>query len=278
MQLILVWLSGVKEVAGFKFQWPGAFHHARFMAKSLYILKLDLLTTQCDILSKEEEQQVGRLALFVGVYFGKWFLQCGLASNAPYRTLSTFEQMLNFSEFDIELAFTVMDSMRRHTWYLTQQWVVVSLADTNCPEEERKGVASALANTPRPEQFVPGKPHLPVDFWPESGVRPSLASFVGPLSWLLPFLLNLGPEDMQWLLLKVNQWPLICGYRKFSDIVKKLLVVNDPAERGVKLIQDFVDTSTDESLRQARMISASEQRKKMSKNATKKQMKDSSLK
>ena len=70
----------------------------------------------------------------------------------------------------------------------------------------------------------------------------------------------------------------MCGYRNFSDNVKKLLVVNDPTERGVKLIQDFVNTSTDESLRQARMISASEQRKKMPKNATKRQMKDSSLK
>ena len=109
------------------------------MAKSLYVL--DMITTKCNILSKHEKEQVGRLALFVGVYFGKWFLQCGLASTVPYRTINTFEQMLNFSEFDIELAFTVMDSMRRHTWYLTQQWVVVCLE-----EEERKGVATALVN------------------------------------------------------------------------------------------------------------------------------------
>ena len=94
-------------------------------------------------LSKEEKQQVSRLALFVGVYFGIWFLECGLASIAPYKTITSFEQMVNFSEFDIQLAFTVMDSMRRHTWYITEQWVVVCLADTHCPEEERKAVATA---------------------------------------------------------------------------------------------------------------------------------------
>ena len=39
------------------------------------------------------------------------------------------------------------------------------------------------------------------------------------------------------------------------------------------MIQDFVATSTDEDLRQARMLSASDQRKKLSKNVTKKKMK-----
>ena len=51
VQLILVWLGGVAEVPGFKFQWPGAYHQARFMAKSLYILKLNMLSSQIQILS-----------------------------------------------------------------------------------------------------------------------------------------------------------------------------------------------------------------------------------
>ena len=78
---------------------------------------------------------------------------------------------------------------------------------------------------------------------------------------------------MKWLFLEVNQWTLLSGYRKFADFVMRLLVVNDPAERGVELIQDFVATSSDEDLRQARLISASEQRKKLSKNVSKEQMK-----
>ena len=58
----------------FKFQWPGAFHHARFLAKSLYILKLEMLSTQIYTLSEEEEMdQVVCLALCVGIYFGVWF-------------------------------------------------------------------------------------------------------------------------------------------------------------------------------------------------------------
>ena len=272
LELILVWLGGANMVSNFKFQWPGAYHHARFMAKSLYILKMDMLDKQFNFLSKNQKEQVSRLALFVGVYFGVWFLQCSVVSTAPLRTLNSFEQMINFSEFDNHLAFTVMDSMRRHTWYLTEQWVVVSLADTDCSDKERKAVASALSNTPRPDKFTPGKPNLPVEFWPESGIKPGLDTFVGQQSWLLPSLLNLTSENMEWLDLDVHQWQLMSGFRKFSNFVRKLLVVNDPAERGVKLIQDFVSTSTDESLRQARMISAIDQRKKYPTNMTKMEM------
>ena len=164
--------------------------------------------------------------------------------------------MILFTEFDIELGFRVCESMLNHTWYLTQQWAPACLADEDCPEDERKAVAVALANTDRPDHFKPGKPVLPKDIWPEEGERPSLSSFVGPSSWLLPHLLGLTNEQMEGLRLEVYQWHLMSGFRRFSEFVNKIQVVNDAAERAVKLIQDFVGCSEDETVRQERMISA----------------------
>ena len=184
-----------------------------------------------------------------------------------------FQQMLNFTEINPHLGFTVIESITNHTWYLTEQWVIASLADEDCPAEERKAVATALSQTPRPESFPPGKPKLPKDFWPESGDMPSLSQFVGPKSWLLPHILKLTDENMEWLHLEVHQWSLMSGYKKFSSFVHGLVVVNDPAERGVKLIQDFIDTSQDEELRQWQILSESDQRKKYSKNMRKQDMK-----
>ena len=186
------------------------------MAKSLYILNLDLLHSKFKFLTNIKKEQVSRLAVFVGVYYGRWFLQCSLAASAPYRTIQSFRQMLEFSEHDNHLAFTVMDSMRRHTWYITEQWVVVSLFDKECPVEEKIAVARALAETPQPSQFKPGKPVLPVEFWPESGEIPSLKNFVGPYSWLLPHILDIPVEDMEWLNMEVNQWPHSSGLGVFK--------------------------------------------------------------
>ena len=87
------------------------------------------------------------MALFAGVYFERLFLQCAVPTSAPYRTITSFQQMLSFSEFDIQLTFTMMDSMLCHTWYITEQWVIVCLADSHCPEEEKKAVATVLAKT-----------------------------------------------------------------------------------------------------------------------------------
>ena len=58
-----------------------------------------------------------------------------------------------------------------------------------------------------------------------------------------------------------------------AEFISRLLVVNDPAERSVKLIQEFVNTTHDEELRQARMQSASDQMKKYPVNMSKKKLK-----
>ena len=112
--------------------------------------------------------------------------------------------MLNFTENNLHLGFTVLDSLMNHTWYRTEQWVIVCLADANCPEQERKCVASVLPSTSRQETFSPDKPALPQDLWPENGEMPSLSTFVGQKSWLLPHLLNLSDENMEWLNVDVH--------------------------------------------------------------------------
>ena len=145
-----MWLGGANEVQNFKFQWPGAHHHARFMGKELYILKMDLLKDQLSFLTVNEKDQISQLAIFTALYQAIWFLQCNVAVSAPYSTLQCFDQMVKFTEFNLHLAFTICDILVNHTWYLSESWVVVSLVDEDCPEEERRAVADQLLANPRP--------------------------------------------------------------------------------------------------------------------------------
>ena len=46
-QLTIMWLGGVVE--NFQFQWPGPVHHARFIAKAIYYLKMQLTSTYTTI-------------------------------------------------------------------------------------------------------------------------------------------------------------------------------------------------------------------------------------
>ena len=89
-----------------------------------------------------------------------------------------------------------------------------------------------------------------------------LPHLIGERSWLIPNLLEIADDDMVWLRLRVDEWPLLKGYKKISNYVKGLLVTNDSAERGVSLIQNFVSRSTDEELRQDILLAVQDHREK----------------
>ena len=99
-----------------------------------------------------------------------------------------------------------------------------------------------------------------------------LVKLVGPRSWTMFNMLNMSSEDMEWLQEDASTWILRETYRTFVSFTKGLQVVNDPAERGIKIIEDFIHVSKDEALRQDLILAVSEHRKNHSLNMTKKSL------
>ena len=91
--------------------------------------------------------------------------------------------------------------------------------------------------------------------------QPSLAEFVNKNSRIIFDILDIKNNDTDWLRLPPSVWHLITPFKKFQNFIKNLPVVNDAAERNVKLIQDFVDSSTDEELRQDLLLAVGMKRK-----------------
>ena len=85
-------------------------------------------------------------------------------------------------------------------------------------------------------------------------------------------MLNMSTEDMEWLQEDPSSWILSETYRSFVEFVKGLQVVNDPAERGIKAIEDFIDISKDEGVRQDLILAVAEHRKQFSFKMTKKSL------
>ena len=147
--------------------------------------------------------------------------------------------------------------MSRHGWYLGERLSIFCLFDESIPSEVRAAVAKALHETPRGPNVVGGKPKFPRvtedQFWMDILPREetsALVKLVGPDSWFIPNLLGLSEDDMVWLLIRVDEWQLLPGYKRMMNFVKGLSVTNDCAEMGVALIQNFVNSTNDESLRQ----------------------------
>jgi hypothetical protein len=71
-------------------------------------------------------------------------------------------------------------------------------------------------------------------------------------------------EKLEWLMLPPNTWSLMSQFKRFSEFVLNLPVVNDAAERNVKLLQDFINMSHDEGLRQDLLLAVELKRKSSS--------------
>ena len=72
LELMIVYLGGT--VPDFSFKMPGADHHARWMSKAIYNLKIKLLSKVFS-LSPEEEIQVELICEFTAVLYVKYWLQ-----------------------------------------------------------------------------------------------------------------------------------------------------------------------------------------------------------
>ena len=104
-------------------------------------------------------------------------------------------------------------------------------------------------------------------FWPDN-TTPSLASFIGMESFLVFHYLDLLDFDgLAWLSSPVDTWTESDEYMKLEAFISSLSVVNDSAERTVKLMQDVMkDGMRDEVSLQHKFVAVKESRKRLPSN------------
>ena len=126
--------------------------------------------------------------------------------------------------------------------------IVLALADSRVPEDERQELATAVADALEDwggEELdvrlveKPG-PNLASGNLHWANGRPRLSSFVTSDSSMIFRLLDQQPNDLAWLREPVEEWENYPPYVEFEFYVKKMAVVNDPAERIIGLIKPIV--------------------------------------
>ena len=137
------------------------------------------------------------------------------------------------------IAEEVMKSIKRQAWYLTQELAILSLFDKEILHEGRRHIADTLLAIPVPAAFAPGKPSFPINILDADS---TIASFIGPKSWLLFHLLG---QDGAWLRLPVCEWNDSQDYKAMSAVISDLAVVNDTAERSIKDVEEFANYARD---------------------------------
>ena len=176
VHLSIAYLEGVPD--GFHFVPPGAAHEARFMGTSLYVLKLVMTRNILSLMSEEKIQKLEELADFIAVYYVPYFLQTSLTTRAPALDHQLIQDMKQLSLMNLNLGNSIISSLYYHGYYLTQELVVLALADETLAEDVRGRIALKMIETPNcnPERN-PAKPNIPEE---EMCEEFDLPDYVGP--------------------------------------------------------------------------------------------------
>ena len=114
------------------------------MASSLYILKLAMLAnvTPPRLLTARKLQGIDKMAEFIALFHGPWFLQARLPAPSPRLDLQLWYHMCLYEVTNRDLALEVKASLIRYLWYLTGSLVILGLFDDELHPEVKHEMAA----------------------------------------------------------------------------------------------------------------------------------------
>ena len=93
IDLVVISLRG--KVDGFTFKLPGPDHHARWMSKCIYFLKMRLISNVFEM-SEVEKKQTDKMAEFVLLHYCKFWFTTPLAASAARNDLDFMSGVIQY--------------------------------------------------------------------------------------------------------------------------------------------------------------------------------------
>lgn len=226
LELALIFIGGV-PARGAVFRKPGAIHRARFMARLIYSLKMYIFRDAGFKMTDREVHGLGDFCVFgVVAYIKSWFLS-RLPTAAPAGDLQLLK-LLTASASPASVG--ALKKLCGQLWYLSEELVALAFFDQDVDPIQKRKMIVALgregADDP-PKRIAVDKAEISNkqlhDF-----VTQNTMNFFRILS-IPDCFLSTDPET----------WATNAAYLEAESVVRELRVVNDTAERGVALMQDY---------------------------------------
>lgn len=235
IRLAHVFLGGTPSHA---FRTPGATHHARWMAKGTYVLKVFLFRHQFH-LTQQEEKAVTTMALFVSLVYIRFWNEAALPTNAAANDLKLLKILKDYPNQRIGAAAHA--ALSRHLWFISEHLVALSLFDDRLSVTTKAACvarldAPAKSGHPRRVKLTEGETEVPLlqEFFTSRSVK------------VFNLLKRDGAREANEGFLKKDPatWEEDESFHDLKRRAKSLLVVNDTAERGIALIKKYNATLT----------------------------------
>lgn len=164
------------------------------------------------------------MALFViFVYLRSWFSAPSLTSAAT-SDLNLYKRLQKFRTIHKKVSSTTSTLLQRHTWYLSEDLISLSLFDEILPADTHNILAEKIGALTLGEIEI-RKPHLP-----SLTAKSEFADYIGQRSTLLFQLL-----DVPVTFLQREYWRLQLEYTAVKSSLRNLSPINDSCERALGL-------------------------------------------
>lgn len=260
LNLIIIFLGDrPPQSSEISFRAPGAFHHARWMAKAIYCLKIYLFRDQFHLTARELNGIRDVCQFIVRLYVKAWFL-APLAASAPKHDLDFLISLHKYETIDKDISRVVLKKMCNHLWYLSKETVGLSFFDENISFGEKEKMVQAIQGNNSEDLYNYSnnrnviQPHL-VHSLETKGID----SFVSKKTAAFFKRFNISTDFMN---SPPSFWAQCPSYIHGLEIVKNMLVINDVSERKVKLMEEYNTVlTTDEEQKQFLLLTVENYRK-----------------
>lgn len=230
---------------------PGACHRARWMAKAIYCLKIFMFRDQFNLTAGDLQRLRKFNVFFLKVYLKKWY-ESSCPVRAAQNDLNFLKEIINYKNVNKTVSNVALESFSRHLWYLSENLAGLSLFDSRIPCAEKKKIVEALLKPARnPEQR---RIKMITD-----ANSASVSDFITCQSRKI---FDDNDISLDFLESSPELWDMNDVYLKSRSIAKKFRVVNDVAERYVKLAQDYNNSLVmDQNIRDELLLVVADHRK-----------------
>ena len=214
---------------GVSFRAPAGLHRVRWMSKSIYSLKIWMLKSQFK-LTKKEERGIADICLFtVMLYIKAWF-QAPHGPSAPRTDLQLLKEICRYKENNAAVAEVALKKLLGYLWYLSEELLAFAFFDDSVLDETKHQMVAALhkAGTEHPLKRATLEPALISSKQLEDFVTESTRRFF-----------SISGIPAKFLERDVHSWPADEDYLMAKATVSSMRVVNDIAERGVALMDEY---------------------------------------
>lgn len=256
LELIIIFLGGTPP-RGLKFAKPGAMHLARWMAKAIYCLKILMFQNQFPEITECDVNGLIEVAGFIIKCYSPFWFNADKTEQAPLNDIEFIRKLENYKSINKKISEKAITKFINHLYYLSDECVGFALFDDRLDKETKVVLAEkmCLAFTAEENEDecedVPKKLLIKQENIKNFIDRDNSSILRELFSKNTKQLLKRFKISTNFLERDPSTWNDIEEYRKGKEIIQSIQIVNDCAERGIKLIQDYHGKITkDEKQRQ----------------------------